>query len=208
MSESVNPPSAASTTIGRPEVKGSIIRPLIAVIAGRGLLDAVAARVSPETRAILEEPPLFTAWIDARNGIEIYQAVLEIAGADQLRAISRESIARGIMPLLRSTIERVLAVFGVSPASLFARLDRAAGGTSRGMLYRYVPIDDTSGDFDLEIPAMTDVPLGPFVSTGGALELIFELCRVRGTLSEPRMVPNGRNNRMRYRVSWRSATRP
>ncbi|MEO7327383.1 MAG: hypothetical protein ABI193_02310 [Minicystis sp.] len=207
MPDSANPSSAASTTVGRPEVKGSIIRPLIAVITGRGLLDAVAARVSPETRVILREPPLFTAWIDVRNSIEIYQAVLEIVGADQLRAIGREAIAQGLMPLLRSTIERVLAVFGVSPASLFARLDRAAGGTSRGMLYRYVPIDETSGDFDLEIPALTDVPLGPFVSTGGALELIFELCKVRGTLSEPRMVPNGRNNRMRYRVTWRSSTR-
>ena len=203
MPESIAPSSGTSGSHERPEIKGSILRPLILTLASRNLIDPVAARVSPAARAILLDPPVFTEWLDARLSIEIYQAVLEVAGADQLRAIGRESIARGIMPLLRSTIERVLAVFGVSPATLFARLDRAAGGTSRGMVYRYTPIDDCSGEFDLEIPALSDVPLGPFVSTGGGLELIFELCGTRGTISEPRLVDNGRNNRMRYQVSWR-----
>ena len=207
MRDSIAPASEGPTSIVAPEVKGSIIRALVAVLADRRLLDPVGERVSPAARALLVEPPLQTMWVDARISIEIYQAILEVAGPDQLRAISRESIARGLVPLLRTTIERVLAVFGASPAMLLARLDRAAGGTSKGMVYRYTPIDDTSGDFDMEIPALTDVPLGPFVSTGGALELIFEMCGARGVFSEPRMVPNGKNNRMYYRVAWRPVTR-
>jgi hypothetical protein len=207
MRESIAPSSEGPATIGRPQVKGSIIRALVAVLANRGLIAAVGERVSPAARALLLDPPLQTMWVDASVSVEIYQAILEIAGADQLRAISREAINRGLLPLLRATIERVVAVFGASPAMMLSRLDRAAGGTSRGMVYRYTPIDDTSGDFDMEIEGLTDVPLGPFVSTGGALELIFELCGARGAFSEPQMVPNGKNNRMHYRVTWRPVTR-
>lgn len=207
MRESVAPESESSATIARPQVKGSIIRALVAVLGDRHLLSVVGERLSPAARALLLDPPLQTMWIDAGLGIEIYQAILETAGPEQLRAISRESINRGLLPLLRATIERVLAIFGASPAILLARLDRAAAGTSRGMVYRYTPIDESSGDFDMEIPGLTDVPLGPFVSTAGALELIFEMCGARGAFSEPEMVPNGKNNRMRYRVAWRPVTR-
>jgi hypothetical protein len=189
------------------EVKGSIVRSLVAAIAAHGQRDAVAARVSPAARALLTDPPLPTMWIDGRLSLELYQAVYDAAGAEQLRRISREAIERGVVPLLRSIIERVLAIFGTSPATLLSRLDRAAAGTTRGLVYRYEAIDDTSGRFEIEFPSLTDVPFGAFVATGGALELVFELCGVRGTFSEPEMVLNGRKNRMRYTVMWRTVTR-
>jgi hypothetical protein len=189
------------------EVKGSIVRSLVAAIAAHGHTAAVSARVSPAARALLTEPPLPTMWVDGRLSLELYQAVYETAGADQLRRISREAIERGVLPLLRSIIERVLAIFGTSPATLLSRLDRAAAGTTRGLVYRYEPIDETSGRFEIEYPSLTDVPIGPFVATGGALELIFEMCGTRGVFSDPEMVPNGRRNRMRYAVSWRTVTR-
>jgi hypothetical protein len=188
-------------------VKGSIVRALIAALVDRHLAKEVAARVGPEAQALFAEPPLPTMWVDALHSNEIYQAILEEVGPVQLRAIAREAIAKGLAPLLRGTVERVLAIFGVSPATLLSRIDRAAGGTSRGMAYRYEVIDDSSGVFDLEFPALTGVPLGPFVASAGGLELIFELCHARGTFGDPEPVPNGRNNHMRYRVAWKSVTR-
>ena len=201
----VSPGLAASGA--PPEVKGSVIGSLVAAIAAHGLRDAVAARVSPAACALITEPPLPTMWVDARVSNELYQAVYEIAGADQLRRITREAIARGVAPLLRATIARVLAIFGTSPATLLARMDLAAAGTSRGLIYRYEPIDDTSGRFEIEYPSLTDVPLGPFVATGGGLELVFEMCGARGSFSDPELVLNGRKNRMRYLVTWRPVTR-
>ena len=78
---------------------------------------------------------------------------------------------------------------------------------SRGVVYRYESLSETSGRFDIEYPGLSDVPLGPFVATGGALELIFDICGVQGTIDGLSYVPNGRNNRVRYEVNWRAGRR-
>jgi hypothetical protein len=167
-----------------------------------GILDDVSARVSAASQALLRDPPLQTEWIDARLSIEIYQAGLEVAGNDKLRQISKDAIQGGLAPLLQQTIERVLAIFGASPASLLSRFDRVAGTTARGVVYRYAPLQERSGIFEMELRWLRDVSPGIFVATSGSMELVFDLCQVKGTFSDPEMVPNGRNNRMRYAVSW------
>lgn len=188
-------------------VKGSVVRAVVTVLTEHGFRDAVSSRVSPGARVLLVDPPLATMWSDARLHNEILQALLDVAGADRLRRINRVAIDRGVSPLLRATAERVLRIFGASPAALLSKLDRVAGTTARGVVYHYAEINAGSGHFEVEYPTLRDVPLGPFVATGGALELVFDLCGVRGSFGEPVLVANGRHNRMRFVVSWRDVTR-
>lgn len=195
---------ADSTEVG---VKGSIVRAVVTVLTDQGFCDAVSARVSPGARALLLDPPVATRWIDARLQNEIYQALLDLVGSDKLRRINRTALERGLSPLLRASAERVLRIFGASPAALLSKLDRVAGSTARGVVYSYVEIDAGSGHFDIEYPTLHEVPLGPFVATSGALELIFDLCGVRGTCGAPVPVANGKHNRMRFHISWREVTR-
>lgn len=195
---------ADATEVG---VKGSIVRALVSALSEQGLRDAVLTHVSPQARLLLLDPPVATMWIDARLQNEIYQAILELVGADKLRRINRTAVERGLSPLLRATAERVLRIFGATPAALLSKLDRVGGSTARGVVYHYEVISAGSGHFDVEYPTLQDVPLGPFIATGGALELVFELCTVRGSFGDPVVVPNGKNNRMRFLVSWRDVTR-
>jgi hypothetical protein len=194
-----------STRDARPaEVKGSMVRSVAAVLVDRGLRDAIAAQVSPEARALLRDPPLPTEWIDARHFNEIYEALHEKVGADELRHLNREAVDRGVSPYVRAAAESLLRVFGVSPAALLSRLERVAGTTARGVVYRYEPLDDTSGTFEIEYPALRDVPLGAFVATAGALEGIFALCGTTGTIDTPEVLPGGHHNGVRFRASWRA----
>ena len=193
-----------STEVG---VKGSIVRAVATAVTENGLREAVLARVSPAAGMMLVDPPVATMWLDARLLNEIYQAILDLAGADKLRRISRNAVEKGLSPLLRATAERVLRIFGASPAALLAKLDRVAGTTARGVVYRYTEINASSGHFDLEFPTLRDVPVGPFLATGGALEMVFDMCSVRGTFGEPAYLPNGHHNAMRFTVSWRDVSR-
>jgi hypothetical protein len=200
MTNSVQP------TSGMPvETKGSVVRSLAATLVEHRLLDGIAAAVSPAARSMLRDPPLPTEWIDGRVLNEIFEVILQVHGADLLRRLNRQSIERGVSPLVRGAAESVLRVFGVSPATLLSRLGRVTGTMSRGVTYHYDPQSETSGAFDLEYPLLVDVPLGASIATVGGLELIFDMCSVRGSFGAPSIVPNGRRNRVRFPVTWRGA---
>jgi hypothetical protein len=113
-----------------------------------------------------------------------------------------------VSPLIRGAAESVLRVFGVSPATLLSRMSRVGGTMSRGVLYHYTAESATSGAFELEYPELVDVPLGASIATVGGLELVFDMCSVRGTFGPPAVVPNGRRNRVSFPVSWRAAREP
>ena len=188
-------------------VKGSVVRAIVTLLTEHGLQDEMIRQVSPRAAALIVEPPLPTMWVDARDSNDIYQALHDLVGPERLRRLNHDAIERGVSPLLKAAAEGVLRIFGASPGALLSKLDRVGGSTARGVVYHYVEIDAHSGHFDIEYPALRDVPVGPFVATGGALELVFDMCRVRGMFGEPVFVPNGRNNRMRFLVSWREITR-
>ncbi|MFO0760321.1 MAG: hypothetical protein U0359_27820 [Byssovorax sp.] len=179
-----------------------MFRSLAGEVSIHPLRDAVLDRVSREARALLLDPPVATAWIDARLINDVYEVLRALLGDRELRKLNNDAVKRGVSPLVSAAVERLIRVFGTSPAMLLTKFDRIAGTTSRGVVYRYEPLTDTSGTFDIEYPALRDVPRGPFVATGGALELIFSICDMEGTIGGITYVPNGRNNRARYEVTW------
>lgn len=194
------------TTAALPvETKGSVVRSLAATLVEHRLLEGVAAAVSAPARVMLRDPPLPTEWIDGRVLNEIFEAILQIHGAERLRRLNRESIERGVSPLIRGAAEGLLRVFGVSPATLLSRMSRVGGTISRGVIYHYTAASESSGAFELEYPQLVDVPLGPSIATVGGLEMVFEMCAVRGSFGPPEVVPNGQRNRVRFPVSWRAA---
>jgi hypothetical protein len=194
---------AISISDVRAEVKGSLVRGVVASLIAEGWQEGVLSRVSPPAAALVRDPPLATMWIDARLHNEILQAIYDIAGAEELRRLNQAAVADGLSPLIRAVGERVLSLFGASPASFLAQLNRMAGTTARGVEYAYEPIDATSGSFEVGFTVLRDAPVGAFVATAGALTFLFEMCGVRGTFGEPEWVPNGKKNRMRFLVSWR-----
>jgi hypothetical protein len=187
---------------GAVEVKGSLVRAVVLALEAHGLRDQVLARVSPAAAALIHDAPLATRWVEGRLHDEILEALLQIVGPEQLRAINKEAVERGVSPLLRGTAMRMLRAFGTTPASLFSRFDRVSGTTARGVVYRYTATGPTSGWFEVEYPNARNVPLGAFVATGGALSITFDLCGVTGTFGEPEWVANGLRNAARFAVAW------
>ncbi len=186
-----------------PQVKATLFRGLCSVLALQGLEAAVLEQVPPETRALMVDLPPATTWLDARRIIDLQSAILALKGPSGLRQIARRGVEQSVIPIVRGTVERVLRVFGISPATVLARMGVLAASTSRGVEYRYTPTSETSGVLELEHVGLRDVPEAPLIATAGGLEGMFELCGVRGTVSDPVMVDNGRGDTCRYTVSWR-----
>jgi hypothetical protein len=184
------------------ETKATMFRGLCTVVAAHGLREQLLAHVGPETRALILDLPPATTWLDARHLIEVDQALLELRGPVVLRQLTRQAAELGLAPVLRGAAESLLRLFGASPASIFARTGRLTGTTSRGVEYRYSPTSETSGVLELEHVGMTRVPMGPLVATAGGLEYVFDLCRVKGSISDPVMVNNGLDNTCRYHIGW------
>jgi hypothetical protein len=189
------------------EVKGSLVRSMVAVVTEQGLRNAVIGRVSPVAAELLHDPPLPTMWIDAQVYNEILQALYEIEGAERLRHLNREAVDRGLSSLLRTTAPGMLRLFGASPETLLSRLDRLGASTSRGVITPYVASGPTSGSLEMEFPALRDVPIGAFVASGGAIKLVFDICGVSGTIGEPTWIDEERRNAMRFAVAWLAARR-
>ena len=186
------------------ETKGSVARSMAAALSDHRLLDEIVAEVSPAARAMMLDPPLPTVWIDGRLLNEVYEAILRLHGADVLRRLNRQAIEQGVSPLIRGAAESILRVFGPSPATLLSRLGRVSGTISRGVAYRYDADTETSGTFEIECAHLDNVPLGAFIAIVGGLELVFEMCSMRGSFGQPDVVKNGRHNRARVPVSWRA----
>lgn len=186
------------------ETKGSVLRSIATTLTENRLFDGIAAAVSPTTRAMMLDPPLPTVWVDGRLLNEIYEAILKLHGADALRRMNRQAIEHGVSPLIRGAAESILRVFGSSPATLLSRLGRVSGTISRGVTYRYDAETETSGMFEIECTHLDNVPLGAFIALVGGLELVFDMCSVRGSFGQPEVVQNGRHNRVRFPVSWRA----
>ena len=186
------------------ETKGSVARSMATALSDHRLLDEIVAAVSPAARAMLLDPPLPTVWIDGRILNEVYETILRLHGADALRRLNRQAIEQGVSPLIRGAAESILRVFGASPATLLSRLGRVSGTISRGVAYRYDAETETSGTFEIECTHLDNVPLGAFIAIIGGLDLVFEMCSVRGSFGQPEVVQNGRHNRARVPVSWRA----
>jgi hypothetical protein len=183
------------------QVKGSLVKSVVVTLTRHGLRAEVLARVGATAAALIRDPPLPTAWIEGRHHNEILQALHDLLGPEELRALNREAVE--LAPFVRGAALAVLRAFGTSPDTLLARFDRVAGTIARGVIYRWTPSSDSSGFFEVEYPTLQNVPIAPFVATAGALGQLFDLCGVQGTVGSPEWVSNGCQNRARFAMSWR-----
>ena len=168
-------------------VKGAVVRSYLKFLEREKLLGRVLEQLSPEHAAVLKQPPLVGTWVDAWALIETSRAVLALSGPEGLRRMARETIDTHsrydfIMPFLLG----VMRLFGMSPASLFARFNELARTSVEGMEFRYTAKSDRAGvmmvRYDLDRP----IPSFCWMTTAAVLENTFIICKTKGTVGEAR----------------------
>jgi len=76
-----------------------------------------------------------------------------------------------------------------------------AGTSSRGLKYEYQAETPTSGVLTLRYDAI-NVPACAFNAAAGSLEVVFDMCGVKGVVEDPEISTQAPRNSARLRVHW------
>ncbi len=191
---------SADATLGYQARARATLRAYLRELERRGVFAHVRARVSASTRALFDDPPPASSWIDAAPIEDLMGVVSEQSGEGEVRALSRDA-QKSLVPLLRPLIEGALRLFGTSPPTLYTRLDLLTKTSLRGVSFSWVARGAHEGDVVVRFVDRRQVPGHVFVSFASSLELVLELCGKQGTVSAPVMA-NGQS--ARFAVAWKS----
>jgi hypothetical protein len=193
----------ASTSLGQSaestiRIKAAWLRPLISVLIEENKLEAVKALVQPDTAALLFAPPLATSWIEFKHNVRIFEAIEKTCGMMAVRDFSKRMTEQARKPYMR-VVEGLLRMFGMSPATLFRRVDDIARGFVTNHQFRYTVINERAGTMEIFYDAAYPIPDCIFVSAIPSLEVLLHMCGVKGMVHSPqRLGPN----RARFRIEW------
>ncbi|MDQ3033202.1 MAG: hypothetical protein M3Y87_12355 [Myxococcota bacterium] len=160
--------------------------------------ELVAKRVRPELRALMEEPPIRTAWISGRDIEDLMHALEQVSTSAECRRLGVEVTRDSVLPTIRPIIEAALRRTHASPATIYQRLDVMMRMVVPDQSVTYRAIDQSSGE------VVIGWPYTPHEATlevwAGALEVALELC---GRTGEVRILAQPDARRARFAVSWR-----
>jgi hypothetical protein len=167
---------------------GTVYRVTVEFLAERAVLEDVKAKVSPDTRKLLEKPPFAFAWQEGAPLEEIERVLYTMPKGRELcvdlgHAAGRQLSGSVVKPVLKMAI----SLFGQTPASLFANLDRFFSMVVRGFNFRYEERAPREGVVYAEI-AGGGVHESLFDQLRGNLMTVFDLCSVKGDVGEPQVV--------------------
>lgn len=169
---------------------GVVLREILRFLEAQKLTAQVEAKVSPETRALMQKPPWALAWLPARPIDEIETAVLTLLGrkgcVDLGLALGRGMGGTLLQPLLRTA----LTLFGSKPETVFSNLDRFFSLSTRGLSFSWEPIDARTGLVKVVL-AGGDLPQAPLHVLQGSLHYAFELTGSAGSIGDVEIVANG-----------------
>jgi hypothetical protein len=180
-------------------VKGGAIRSKVEWLSKEKKLEAVLARVPAQTAALMRTPPLGSTWVDSHDIEPILCAIEALDGKAGVLRMSRETLRADIVPPLRSMISGILRLFGTSPATAFGHMNDLAKTSVRGMEFHYTAASEHSGVMDVYYDADREIPMCMFVSCRASLEMVFELCGVDGSISDPNRLGPAK---ARFRMAW------
>ena len=177
------------------------MRGYLQALQQHGLKAQVLDALDPEARRIAIDPPAPSEWIDGRVRFELDAVVLDLFGDRTLAQVSLEGNRAGISRLVRFGVESTLRLFGVSPATLFARMNQLAASTTRGLDYQWRADGPRQGLLEIAYQKGDGVPMASWLSARSGLRMVFDFCDVAGTVGPPQIVDE-RKNACGYELRW------
>lgn len=183
--------------------RASLMRGWSSVLKQRGLLDAVALRLTPEVASLLRTPPAATEWIDVAYFECVAQAVLEEVGEERLDALFVEAQNAGWVTIITRFAHGIVRVFGASPGGLFKHVPNAAKTTTVGFAVKWEESGPNGGELMAEYPFRRRIHPASAWATSAVCQIVSQVVGVPVTRERPLIEPMGRDGtRVRIRVRW------
>jgi hypothetical protein len=188
-----------STPSGRAGL-GAFFRALVKVIEGRQLLDAVRERVAPATRALLDDPPRALGWVDGATIDDLETAFGQLVSREGLVQMGYEASRELSGDIVRPVLRMAFQLFGQSPESVFANLDRFYSMSTRGLHFGWEASSANSGTVVVRFDGPR-TPMAPLLVLEGSLRFVFALTSSEGTVTLSDISADGTT--VRYAARWR-----
>jgi len=179
------------------------LRGCIPWLKREGLFDAVVAKVSPATAAMLNHPPLPTRWMDSTVLHEICVAIVELRGERgerALREMALEVTRRSLGVIVRPMLSLYLRLSGSTPGSLFPQMPSITSLVIKGVAFHWTPDGANAGA--LVIAYANPVEPVAFMVWHGILSFAFEVSSTKGAIQRE-VAPD--HSSARYLASWSSS---
>jgi hypothetical protein len=182
-------------------MKGGVVRGYASYLARKGMTASIQSMLPQDTAGLLTTPPLPSEWIAVRHSIAINEAVGSVLGPSGVREMNRESLRTTLVAVTMPILSGLGRLFGLSPATLFTRLDLILRSSSRGVRYEYQPISSESGC----ILVHSNTPLQSLVSAeawAAGFELVLDVCGRRGRVDIKDCENRRSDSTMKFIADW------
>ena len=182
---------------------GVAVKSAIEFIEQKGLGQKIKADASPAARAQMEKPPGMMSWQDAAVLDELETLLVKHAGREACVAAGLYTARKLGGSLIQPVLKFALQLFGNTPATLFANLDRFYPMVTRGLSYGYEPLSETEGTVLLTAEGRA-IPPALFDATQGNLTYVIEMTGATGLVAPYRLrSTDDKSTVVDYVVRWR-----
>lgn len=182
---------------------GALLRSLLQFVQEKGLEEQVRAGVSEATRKLMDDPPRPLSWIPSASIDEIETVLGALAGKDVLVEFGGRSAREFGGSMIQPVIRAAFLMFGESPASVFANLDRFFTLATRGISFRWTESSPSDGAVEARFEG-TDKPVAAWHVLRGSLGFVFEISQAAGEVDPPEVIETtDAATVVRYRVRWK-----
>ena len=159
-------------------------------------------RVSAGTQRLFDSPPRALAFMPSTPIDELETALGEVAGTEALVDCGLETARALGGTLVLPAIRAAFYLFGESPASIFAHLDRFFSLVTRGLIFSWKDEGPSAGVIEVRFLG-PDTPHAAFHVLRGTLQFVYEISATRGEVGPPEVVEEtGFASLVRFRARW------
>jgi hypothetical protein len=181
---------------------GASFKSAVEYLQQRGLAKQVLAECSPETAKLVEKPPVILTWMDAKPLDELETLIAKHAGRQACVDLGLEAARKLGGTMVQPVLKLAMTLFGQTPATLLANLDRFYPLVTSGLHFEYEAASDTEGVVKMTCDG-PDVPPAVFDVTRGNLMYMIELCQRQGAVDPPQVVSSDPTATVvHYRARW------
>jgi hypothetical protein len=179
------------------EVSSVMVAGFLKAARELGVLDAALPLVTPPYRAIIDAPHR-KSWVPGELIMELNTAIAKTSApervADVNYVMSKDSISRIVMPLLKVT----MALFGRNPAAIFSKLYDVSTTSIRGVGIDWQLVGTSGGAYVIRYPIA--VPAVTHHAWEGVFRFGFELAGREGRVAKSEFLDGDKT--LRIELSW------
>jgi len=193
------------TTVATPRERGylgSAFRLTLDMIDEKGWRAAIRAQAPPETARMMDKPPGALSWIPAARLEDLEELIARHGGREaavELGILAGRNLGGSIV---KPVIKLALTLFGATPDSLYANLDRLYSMVTRGLHFAWRDAERKSGVIEARFDG-PGVRESLFDVTRGNLKYMLEACNTSGDVGAPQILRHDdRGALVRFNARW------